>query len=488
MKNLKKFGISGKTSFFNGCIVFAMLCITCIMLLKFQSDIAEFIISEHTRKIENTIDKQIENRKISLDTQLKIYTEILSNVCSIFLYHYDWEGLTEAVRPYIGIPEIRAIRITDTKNQPIVAIWKNPEIQLGRIIPENMNINEKLSVHTDSLHRKETVGKIHIYYTDNLLNEEFRKSRESAEKEISAFGNTIHEHFSSQFLRQIYALIFVVLVLIAGITFCLRIIAVNPIRQIIDTLGQNAEQFLVMSAQISSASQTLALDSSMQAASIREMSVSVEKISSIINQNADNLNLANNIMQNAGNGVETAGSYMSELTDSMKKISESGKQTLKIVKTIDEIAFQTNLLALNAAIEAARAGETGAGFAVVADEVRSLAKRTSDAAKNTSDLIENTVKRIQDGSGLVIKTDESFAEVADTYAKIGSLLNEIAASSDVQAKETSQINAASLSIEKITQQNAATAEESATSSQELNFQAEQMKNIVEELNIIINGN
>jgi len=208
----------------------------------------------------------------------------------------------------------------------------------------------------------------------------------------------------------------------------------------------------------------------------------------MINQNADISDRANLMMKNSGRCLENANASMSELIGSMENIFRSGDKTSAIVKNVDEIAFQTNLLALNAAIEAAHAGEAGAGFAVVADEVRNLAKRASDAAKNTAGMIEDMMKRVREGSGLVVRTNESFAQVSESYLKIGNMLDEIATASDVQAKESTLITAAVADIDNVTRQNVSGSEESAAASQELSLQAAQMEHIVEELNIIINGN
>jgi methyl-accepting chemotaxis protein len=204
-------------------------------------------------------------------------------------------------------------------------------------------------------------------------------------------------------------------------------------------------------------------------------------------QNADNATQADSLMKNANATVEKANTSMGRMTVSMQEITKASEETSKIIKTIDEIAFQTNLLALNAAVEAARAGEAGAGFAVVADEVRNLAMRAADAAKNTAGLIEGTVKKVQEGAELVGTTNEAFSEVAANSGKVGQLVGEIAAASSEQAQGITQVNQAVGDMDKVTQQNAASAEESASASEEMSAQAESMKQFVGQLVALVRG-
>jgi methyl-accepting chemotaxis protein len=165
----------------------------------------------------------------------------------------------------------------------------------------------------------------------------------------------------------------------------------------------------------------------------------------------------------------------------------ASEDTQKIIKTIDEIAFQTNLLALNAAVEAARAGEAGAGFAVVANEVRNLAVRAADAARNTAGLIEGTVHKVTEGSGLVIKTNKEFRRIAETVTRSGGLVGEIAAASREQALGIEQINNAVAEMNRVTQQNSATAEDSASASEEMASQAAQMRGLVGNIVVLVDG-
>ena len=272
----------------------------------------------------------------------------------------------------------------------------------------------------------------------------------------------------------------------AAIWFFSRSIS-KPICQIIDGLNEGADQVASAAGEVSSASQTLAEGSSEQAASIEETSASIEEMSSMTKQNAKNSAHAQALMMDAVDSVKTASASMSELTTSMSDILKASDETSKIIKTIDEIAFQTNLLALNAAVEAARAGEAGAGFAVVADEVRNLALRAAEAAKTTANLIEGTSKKVREGSEFVKRSNAVFAHVTESTTKIGDLISEIAAASSEQAKGIEQVNIAVIEMEKVTQQNAATAEESASASEQMNAQAEQMKALVNELVAIVGG-
>jgi methyl-accepting chemotaxis protein len=265
-----------------------------------------------------------------------------------------------------------------------------------------------------------------------------------------------------------------------------RDISMN-LRKVISGMAEAADQVTSSSSEVDSSSQSLAQGSSEQAASLEETASSMEEMSSMTKQNAENAQQANSLMDEAQAIVAKASESMAELKEAIAKIDAASDETAKIIKTIDEIAFQTNLLALNAAVEAARAGEAGAGFAVVADEVRSLAMRAAEAATNTSGLIERNISDIKRGAGLVQSTDQVFGEVRQAAGKVSELVAEIAAASSEQANGIDQVNTAMNEMSKVTQRNAAGAEEGAAAASELTVQAERMRSYLASLERLAGG-
>jgi len=209
-------------------------------------------------------------------------------------------------------------------------------------------------------------------------------------------------------------------------------------------------------------------------------------MSSMTKQNADNARQADSLSGQTKATADSCSNIMQEMAAAIGQVSEASQETKKIVKTIDEIAFQTNLLALNAAVEAARAGEAGAGFAVVADEVKNLAMRAADAAKNTTGQIENISGKINDAMEMVFKTIDEFTKVAENTGKVNGLLAEIAAASKEQSQGIEQVNLSVTEMDKVVQQNAAGAEESASASEQLYAQAGKMKGVLNELMALLN--
>lgn len=262
---------------------------------------------------------------------------------------------------------------------------------------------------------------------------------------------------------------------------------INPLKNVAAVLGASSANIENLSGSVSSAAESIADQASSQSAATEESSASLEEITSMTRQNAEHTANANTEMQNTKSIVEKAYSYMEDMNRAMGDILAASQETQKIVKTIDEIAFQTNLLSLNAAVEAARAGEAGAGFAVVADEVRNLALRSADSARDTSGLIENIVQRIQGGSELVIRATDSFKEVAAGAGKVAILLGEIAEANNEQSVGVAQITSGIHEMDRLTQENAATSEEAASTASEMYAEARKLNQVVEQMVALIEG-
>jgi hypothetical protein len=273
----------------------------------------------------------------------------------------------------------------------------------------------------------------------------------------------------------------------AAMSFLVSRGLVRALQQIVATLSMGAEQTVAAAGQVSASSQSLAEGSSEQAASLEESGASLEEMSSMTQRNAANAQQANELAKATRAAADRGAADMQAMTGAMDAIKASSNEIAKILKTIDEIAFQTNLLALNAAVEAARAGEAGAGFAVVADEVRSLAQRAAAAAKETADKIDSAISKSAQGVEISGKVASALCDIVAKVRQMDELVGQVASASREQSQGISQINAAVGQMDKVTQSNAANAEESAAAAEELDAQAEAMKEAVRELMQLVNG-
>jgi ABC-type transporter Mla subunit MlaD len=171
----------------------------------------------------------------------------------------------------------------------------------------------------------------------------------------------------------------------------------------------------------------------------------------------------------------------------MSASETSSTNIAKIVKTINEIAFQTNLLALNAAVEAARAGQAGMGFAVVADEVRTLAQHSAEAARETAEKISESIANTKRGAVLTRQVVTHLQEVVAKTRQVDQLVADIATASREQDMGIAQISQAINQVDLVTQQNAASAQESAGAAEELRVQANSLRQAIEKLRRLTHG-
>lgn len=245
-----------------------------------------------------------------------------------------------------------------------------------------------------------------------------------------------------------------------------------------------SEQVSTGSEQVSSGAQELSQGATEQASSIEQLATTVNEISEKITGNAKNAQNAKGQSAHASREVETSNQLMRDMIDAMSKISNKSDEISKIIKTIEDIAFQTNILALNAAVEAARAGTAGKGFAVVADEVRNLASKSAEAAKTTTTLIGETVEAVSNGTTIVDTTAQSLSVVVKDTQEVGMLVDQIAEASHEQAEAIKQVTNGINQISSVIQTNSATAQESAATSEELSGQADVLKTMVGQFNLI----
>jgi len=248
----------------------------------------------------------------------------------------------------------------------------------------------------------------------------------------------------------------------------------HSLEQALEQVAAASAQVSSAAAQIASSSQSVASGASEQAGSLQEITSSLSAVSAITRGASENATQASGLARQAGGAARDGVAAVDQMQGAMARIRSSAEGTSQIIRDINDIAFQTNLLALNAAVEAARAGDAGRGFAVVAGEVRSLALRSKEAAAKTEALIRESVRQAEAGESTSRNVAGKLGDIVGSVEKVATIVADIATSAAEQASGIERVQLAVSAMDRVTQQNAASAEQSSSVAAELSSQAGQL--------------
>ncbi|MBR1816235.1 MAG: cache domain-containing protein [Lachnospiraceae bacterium] len=279
-------------------------------------------------------------------------------------------------------------------------------------------------------------------------------------------------------------------------------------QQIIDSRG-TTESISSAVSDLAQGASTMAEDVQDAAKLTSNIGKSVEKVLASANQN---LEITDNVYRNSidvQKQVELLKEEDKE-TDAMAgrvhdSVNETGRvvdEISKAAEAIINIATETNLLALNASIEAARAGEAGKGFAVVADNIKTLAEDSNRSAEEITEMLARiyalseqnkkltqTIKEATGNESFAFeRMSEAFDDMEEKLQDSEEGSRQIEELVELVNKDKNAIVDAVSRLSSISEENAASTEETSASLLELTSnmeavveQARQMKQIALDL-------
>lgn len=280
----------------------------------------------------------------------------------------------------------------------------------------------------------------------------------------------------------------------------------QSLKTTLQTIGSSADQLASAAEQLQVVTEATNRNVNEQNSQVEQAATAVNEMSAAVDEVASNAIITADISRQADEQTQQGSQQVNHTLQSTEQLladigkaaqeitvlSERSTEIGQVMTIIRGIADQTNLLALNAAIEAARAGDAGRGFAVVADEVRTLAHRTQESTleiekvindmrlgtEHAVDAMQKSQNSAQDTLTMSTQATRALREISSSIAAMNERNQSIATAAEEQAQVARDVDRNLTSIHDLSIQNAASANQTSSSSHELSRLAIQLNQMI----------
>lgn len=213
------------------------------------------------------------------------------------------------------------------------------------------------------------------------------------------------------------------------------------------------------SSNLAQTSEAVAESATMQSQSIATANKEMETLAQSIQEIVTLAGTVEKNVEETNEKLTVGGEEMKDLVAAMNEIAGCFTEIISFVDEINGISRQTGMLALNASIEAARAGDAGRGFAVVASEIQDLSTKSSEASNSINQIIEKSKIAVENGKGLVDRTQKSIADGIEYSVMNAENVHQITGAVNTQKSSVEEISSSFAEISEMVETNAASAQE-----------------------------
>lgn len=493
-----KFGIAEKTSIISGVIVFLLLGIVSIGLIIFQSSLVSFVIDTYSANVSEAIDEQGANQKEDMQLSFKTTTEIATGISTQYLYSMDKNNLKEALKPFLKLPGVIAIKVIDADKQAFGAAWKRTkEVEAGDELPKDLKLNESMSFSLAAAQEGTNLGSIQLFYTDDVLATQLESAKQRSKEKVTEFQKIVNGRLFKAFLAQIITVIIVVLILNFTIIICLKSLVVRPILDVVeglkdmakgegdltrrlkiknmDEIGLLASWFNIFVERLQGVikdivktSETLGLSaeelstlSNSMTMGVNDLSQNSTNVSSSAEQMTSNMNSVSAAMEQASVNVSMVASATEEMTSTIheiarnsekarvvseqavkqakgatKKVEDLGKAAQEINKVTEVITEISEQTNLLALNATIEAARAGEAGKGFSVVANEIKELAKQTAEATLD-IKKKITGIQDSTK---ETTSGISQIASVITDIDDIVSTIAASIEEQSSTTKEIS------------------------------------------------